>query len=178
MFPGIFRTIWVYAYCPDVIIDGVSFHSQTILVWMLKYMVTLLLGRPYVICFPPSHTLPAYPCDLMLLLSPFHSLLWPPCWSFNPPGTFLPPGLCTRPFLWRECFYRRQWHGLLLLCFKFLFNCHLVLRHSLATHSKINIFFPFFLFLFPILLFSLAVISYAIYLRISLACWSCSSARM
>lgn len=103
----------------------------------------------------------------MLLHSPFHSPLWPPCWSFTPPRTFLPPGLCIRSFLRLECFYLREWHGLLLLYFRFLFNCHLVLRHSLATHSKISIFSPFFLFLLLILLFSLAVISYAIYLLIS-----------
>lgn len=53
------------------------------------------------------------------------------------------------------------------LMFQFLFNCHLVLRHSLATDSKISIFSPFLLFFLPILLFSSAVIAYAIYLVIS-----------
>lgn len=63
-----------------------------------------------------------------------------------------PQGLCICHFL---C-----WNALTsdsgMESFRFLFNRYLVLRRSLATYSKINIFSPFFLFLFPILLFSLS----------------------
>lgn len=155
MFPSLSRTVFIYAYCPDIITDSVSFHSQ-------KYPgLDGLYGRPiirsYIIFLPRILHYPLSPH--LVLLSPLHPTATASLLFFKPSGSLLP---CTSSF-------HDGWSTLTQIVeqfapsSKFLDNCHLVFS---ATHSKINILFPFFLFSFPILLFSLALISHTMYLLI------------